>query len=431
MINKPDLSFLTPEEQVIEARKYAPASTRGERQQNVPRYPIADARLQDLKPKGQVSLLCATAILMKPINWLWLGFIASGKFHVLGGAPAAGKTTLAVALAAIVSNGGLWPDGTQAKQGKVIFWSGEDDPADTLKPRLVAVGANMENIYFIGPVTERDVKRPFDPAKDMQSLEEAIIAIGGAAMLIVDPIVSAVAGDSHKNSETRRALQPIVDLGERTGVAILGITHFTKGTTGRDPLERITGSLAFAALARIVFVAAKEADPEDHYNPNRFFTRAKSNIGPDGGGYEYLIENVSPIEGIETSRVVFGDTIEGTAREILATADAVEENMRSPKLETAKEFLEGILQSGDWVLQKEIEAAADDASIASKTLRNAKKDLGVESKKKGLGPWYWRLPVGNHDTSSTLPEWETLAHDDLQSTKDTIIVSSKPATVTF
>jgi len=56
-------------------------------------------------------------------------------------------------------------------------------------------------------------------------------------------IVSAVAGDSHKNSEIRRALQPLVDLGERTGCAILGISHFSKGTAGRDPVERVTGSI--------------------------------------------------------------------------------------------------------------------------------------------------------------------------------------------
>ena len=78
-------------------------------------------------------------------------------------------------------------------------------------------------------------------------------------MIIVDPIVSAVSGDSHKNGETRRALQPLVDLASDVNAALIGITHFSKGTSGRDPLERITGSIAFGALARVVMVAAKEA----------------------------------------------------------------------------------------------------------------------------------------------------------------------------
>jgi putative DNA primase/helicase len=105
-------------------------------------------------------------------------------------------------------------------------------------------------------------------------------------LIIIDPIVSAVAGDSHKNAETRRGLQPVVDLLSITNAAGLGLTHFTKGTAGRDPVDRITGSLAFGALPRVLFGAAKPADQET----KRRFVRVASNIGPDGGGFEYAIQ---------------------------------------------------------------------------------------------------------------------------------------------
>ena len=91
------------------------------------------------------------------------------------------------------------------------------------------------------------------------------------ALLIVDPIVSAVATDSHKNGEVRRGLQPLVDLAAAQGCALLGITHYSKGTAGRDPLERVTGSVAFGALARLVFGTAK---PTEEGAPRRM-VRAK------------------------------------------------------------------------------------------------------------------------------------------------------------
>jgi hypothetical protein len=46
------------------------------------------------------------------------------------------ETTLAMKMAATVSAGSRWPDGTTAAKGNVVIWSGEDDPADTLVPRL-------------------------------------------------------------------------------------------------------------------------------------------------------------------------------------------------------------------------------------------------------------------------------------------------------
>ena len=194
----------------------------------------------------------------QPISWLWPGWLAKGKLHILGGAPGTGKTTITLSLAAIVTRGGTWPDGSQClTPGRVVIWSGEDDPADTLVPRLMAAGADLSLVDFVGDVQQDGRARSFDPARDIEPLRDAIKRSGGASLLNVDPVVSAVAGDSHKNSETRRALQPLVDVAGELGAALIGVTHFSKGTSGREPLERITGSLAFGALARIVMVTAK------------------------------------------------------------------------------------------------------------------------------------------------------------------------------
>ena len=116
-------------------------------------------------------------------------------------------------------------------------------------------------------------------------------------MLIVDPVVSAVAGDSHNNTEVRRALQPLVDLANRIGAAVIGISHFSKGGQGSDPASRVIGSIAFTAVARVVLVAAKVKG--DDGEQRRIFARSKSNIGSDAGGFEYEINQQEIMPGIQ------------------------------------------------------------------------------------------------------------------------------------
>src|SRR5208283_5916291 len=108
----------------------------------------------DPKPDAQANwkmgLTCASSINPEPISWLWKGWLARGKMHIIAGQPGTGKTTIAMKMAAAVSAGGRWPDGSVAKQGNVIIWSGEDDPADTLVPRLETSGADLSRIFFAG-----------------------------------------------------------------------------------------------------------------------------------------------------------------------------------------------------------------------------------------------------------------------------------------
>lgn len=357
-----------------------------------PHYPVAE---HAQKPKPVVQLVKSSDIDLEPTDWLWKYYLAAGKLHILAGAPGSGKTTIAMRLAAIVSTGGKWPDGTKSIPGSVLIWSGEDDPGDTIVPRLAAAGADRDRIYLVGSVSDVDGNRAFDPAQDMEWLEAAIESIDDLKLIIVDPITSAVAGDSHKNSETRRSLQVFVDLAAKKKAAVIGITHLTKGTAGRDPLERLTGSLAFGALPRVVFIAAKDAEADEDQDPKRYFTRAKSNIGPDGGGFEYeVVTGKMPgNERIETSWITFGEPLKGTARTILAAADEVKEPDKS-EVGRAKSFLGEFLGRG-MRTQADCLAAASMEDISERTLKRAKKELGIVARKdKGrmVGPWFWAFP---------------------------------------
>lgn len=346
-------------------------------------------------PDG-VILQQGSSIKPQRIDWMWFEFIARGKLHVIGGMAGTGKTTAGLDLLAIKSRGGKWPDGTPCEAGRVAVWSGEDDAADTLLPRFLAAGGNPENLYFLRGTREGGETRPFDPSTDLTMLAESLEKVGGICLLLVDPIVSAVSGDSHKNGEVRRALQPLVDLAGRLDIAVLGITHFSKGTSGREPLERLTGSIAFGAIARVVFCVAK-AKAEEGEEPKRLLVRAKSNIGPDGGGFEYGIDQV-PVPGypdIYASRVQWGEQLDGTAREVLAEAEASTQEERSDQ-ETeghaAEKFLRDMLDGGTTPTST-VKQEAIAAGLAWRTVQRAATNLQVTRKKAGMdGGWYWSLP---------------------------------------
>jgi len=298
-----------------------------------------------------------------------------------------------MALAATVTTGERWPDGTRSVVGNVVIWSGEDDPADTLVPRLALAGADLSRVYFINDVFDGNGRRSFDPARDMEPLRRKLEEIGDVRLLIVDPIVSAVMGDSHKNAEVRRSLQPLVDLASAMGCALIGITHFSKGTGGRDPVERLTGSLAFGALARVVLVAAKNQEEGEDGRTVRIFLRAKSNIGPDDGGFEYDLQQgeLKTHPGIFSSSVLWGNTLEGAARELLATADATSDDGEGGTMTDAKSFLTDLLADGS-LPTKAIKADADGAGYSWATIRRAQKSLEIEAFKDGMnGGWKWRL----------------------------------------
>lgn len=337
-----------------------------------------------------VKIRCGADIKPLAIDWLWPGWLPAGKLTILAGAAGTGKTTLALGLGAVITTGGRWPDGAAStKVGNVLVWSSEDVADDTLVPRLIASGADLTRCHFIEGIVQHGVNVPFDPSQDIPELHRAVERIGGAALLIIDPIVSAVAGDMHRANDVRRSLQAVVDFAEAHSCAVIGITHFAKGGAGKAPQDRVIGSQAFGALARMVLVTAKEEG-----STRRVLARAKSNIAPDDGGVAYSLDLVTIGGDIAATHAVWDGVIEGTAREILGDVETDEENDGGARNDLQQMLVDIITDAGGSMSTKALMAEVRDSGHSWDTAKRLKKSMGIEARKLSMGgPWMWFLPV--------------------------------------
>ena len=343
-------------------------------------------------PDG-VVLRCGSTIEPKPIHWLWPGWLARSRLHLLAGDAGVGKTSVAIALAATVTAGGQWPDGTSCDKGRVVFFTTEDDVADTVIPRLLACGGDPAHFYVVESTRIAGKLQPFEPGRDIGRLSEAIQKLGGASMLILDPVVTAVSGDYNSASDVRRGMQKVGDLAAASGCVTLGITHFSKGgASSSNPALRVSGSNSFGAVARAVLACAKVMEADGGFR--RLLVRVKANSMADHGGFCYELDQVDVRPGISAQRVVWVEAVEGEARYLLAdVAPSSDDSSESSPVSVLK----GLLTPECWTPQKTVEKDMKEAGFSEKQIRTASAKLMVKKQKGASGKedgWYWRLPPG-------------------------------------
>lgn len=345
---------------------------------------------------GRIAYRRASDIQAKPIRWLWPGRIARGKVSMLAGNPGLGKSQITASMAATITTGGSWPvDRSRCERGNVIFLSAEDDAEDTIRPRLEAAGADLSRVFVLDAVVEAfnaeggEIKRAFNLKTDLARLGRMLDEIGGAAMIVIDPITAYLGEtDSHKNAEIRALLSPLGDLAAKHGAAVVCVSHLNK-SSGGEALMRVTGSLAFVAAARAAFIVAK--DPEN--DARRLFLPMKNNIGNDQTGLAFAIQAAqvkSPAGQIETSRIVWEpDPVTVTADEAMQPQGDPEERSA---LDDARQFLHGLLADGP-VRAGQIKSDADGAGFNWRTIQRAADRLNIKRHKDGMkGSWIWKLP---------------------------------------
>ena len=352
------------------------------------------------------GLISQRAIEVGPerIEWLWPGRIATGKLTLIGGKPGLGKSQVAAFIASVVSKGGYWPcDEGVAPQGSVVIFSAEDGITDTIVPRLMGLGADLDRIEIVTGVVESNGRKTFDLKAHIDLLETKVRLMGDVRLIIIDPI-SAYLGkaDGNGNVETRAVLEPVAEMADRLRIAVVAVTHLNKGGVNtQGAMERFSGSIAFVAAARAGFVITED----DENDGQLLFLQVKNNIAPKQKGLAFRLEQCLIDGGIVVSYVVWHHAhIERTADEALAATEGRRKSERSGK-DDATEFLRDLLAGGPLPV-KEVEAQAVEAGLLAegkpigqnKTFRSALDIVGIKPRRDGgaagAGRWVWGLPAG-------------------------------------
>ena len=345
----------------------------------------------------RLRVVKASDVQMKSVRWLWRGVLPQGKLVILAGDPGLGKSQVGLYIAAQVTTGGRWPvTNERCDPGNVIILSAEDGTDDTIVPRLKAAGADLERVHIVQTVWQQDgQERHLDLTCDAQQLRGEVEKLKDVRLIIVDPISSYLGHvDSHRNTEVRVALNPVIELAEEVGACLLGITHLNKSST--SALNRVTGSIAFVACARASYVVSK-----DNQNPDRrLMLPLKNNLAKDTSGFAFTVEETGIGDNITTSKVVWeSEPVTVTADEALTATGE-----RGDRLTDAEEFLEEKLRGG-MVPSEELFKHGEAQGISKKSLYGAKKKLGISAQKVGFqGAWHWELPGGDTSESAKVPD---------------------------
>ncbi|MEV4820250.1 AAA family ATPase [Micromonospora sp. NPDC049274] len=354
------------------------------------------------QPKSRVKLVRLSDVKREHIDWLWPGYIARGKLHVIDGDPGLGKSTATADLAARITAGKPWPDGQPGcTPAGVVLLSAEDGLGDTIRPRLEAAGADLDRVVALTGITSWDEeagelyeRMPALPG-DIGRIRAAVEQVG-AALVIIDPLMAYLGGDvnSHRDQDVRRALAPLAKMAEETGAAIKLIRHNTKGG-GNNALYRGGGSIGIIGAARLGFTFAR--DPEDEHRVIVACTKANITAIPQSLAYR-LVD--SPDHGC--ARVEWHDGPVGyTATDLLAASHESADD-RADRNDAAAWLRGYLLDNGGEADALTVYKAGEKAGFTRDTLKRAKKRAGVKAEKGGFDAgWMWRFDDEERTEGST------------------------------
>jgi phage/plasmid primase-like uncharacterized protein len=381
-----------------QTRPWAPR-TKAEQQQNASG---ADNKQQDASNADGTILTSARAssFEMTAFDWLWENRFAIGKLSLIVGLPDEGKGQLLSYITATVTTAGLWPcNEGRAPLGNVLMFTDEDDPHDTVVPRLAAADANLDRVEIVRMVHENNKDRIFNLMTDLELLRRKIIEIGNVNLVLIDPI-SAYLGigkiDSFRTTDVRAVLAPLVNLAAELHVAVIAVMHFNKKLDVTNALLRISDSLAFGAVARGVYAVI---DDDEH--DRKLVVRAKNNIAAKTAktlAFRFTAREVGTDKKsnkpIWAPYIVFDPQyVDVSASEAM---QAAADNKSPGARDAAKKLLREMLANGP-ALRTEIEEVAEANGISGRTLFRAKDELGIVAKKDRSHPggaWTWEPPAG-------------------------------------
>ena len=315
--------------------------------------------LKEPPKKDSVKIIRMSDVKLAPVNWLWKPYLPFGKLSVLQGNPGEGKTYFAMHLAAACTNGKLLPNMERLEPFNVIYQTAEDGLGDTVKPRLIEAGADLDRVLVID---DSDVQLTLSDER----IEKAIIE-NNARLVIIDPIQAYLGADVDMNraNEVRPIFMRLGQVAQRTGCAILLIGHLNKAA-GMQSLQRGLGSIDIAAAVRsVMFIGKLKHDPT-----MRILTHEKSSLAPPGVSLAFSLGDEGGFRWVGEYDITADEMLSGI------------EPQRETKTQQAKDLICTLLAGGKQVLSEDIDKAALERGIPGRTVRDAKRELGDALKSK-------------------------------------------------
>lgn len=306
-----------------------------------------------------VKIIRMSDVELTPVEWLWKPYLPFGKLSVLQGNPGEGKTYFAMHLAAACTNGKLLPNMERMEPFNVIYQTAEDGLGDTVKPRLIEAGADLDRVLVID---DSDVQLTLSDER----IEKAIIE-NNARLVIIDPIQAYLGADVDMNraNEVRPIFMRLGQVAQRTGCAILLIGHLNKAA-GMQSLQRGLGSIDIAAAVRsVMFIGKLKHDPT-----MRILTHEKSSLAPPGASLALSLGDEGGFRWVGEYDITADEMLSGI------------EPQRETKTQQAKDLICALLAGGKQVLSEDIDKAALERGIPGRTVRDAKRELGDALKSK-------------------------------------------------
>jgi RecA-family ATPase len=333
---------------------------------------------------GDVQLLKFSDVQPKQLRWLWHSRIPLGKVTVLDGDPGLGKSLISIDLAACMTTARPMPNAATAdltEPAGAVFLSAEDDPEDTIQPRLALAGADLEKVALLQAV-KRDDGLTMPTIADLAAIRQAVKHVE-AKLIVIDPLMAYLPAEtnSYRDQDVRRSLAPLAALAAELDVSILVIRHLNK-TSGNNPVYRGGGSIGIIGAARSGLMVAK--DPDD--DSKCVLSVAKSNLAKLPASLAYEINS----NAAEVPWVNWLGPTQHTAASLLHDQADSEEQRSAVK--DAEDFLSDYLKDMPRK-SNEVIKASKAAGISEITLRRAKARLKVCSKQGDFhGGWFWALP---------------------------------------
>lgn len=330
---------------------------------------------------------CLADVEPEYVKWLWPGRIPLGKLTVLDGDPGLGKSALTLDIAARITTGRHMPDDSTPdieEPAGVVLLTAEDGLADTIRPRLDAMGADTTRIRAFEGVLDVDGSLTLPMIPHHVDVLADIVRDLGALLVVIDPIMAYFSGstNSYRDQDVRRALTPISSLADATGASVLVVRHPNKAA-GSSPLYRGGGSIGIIGAARSGLLIAKDPDDDDR----RILAVTKSNLSKPVPALAFRLEETE--NGV--ARVVWDGATDHTAAQLLNMPTDTEER---GAMNDAAAFLRDVLAVGP-MPAKEVQREARNSGISDMTLRRARSRVGVVTQRSGFGSggsWMWSLP---------------------------------------